>query len=99
VTAASTSRPSLPDDPVRARIYLAHRRFVRIAGERFGRRRPPETPREFAGRVRGVAPGAVDSITNLYEAARYSDHLLPGADAGRAEEAANRVERHLADPG
>lgn len=99
VASVARPRPPLPDDPVRARIYVAHRRFVRAAGERFGRRKPPETPREFAGRVRGVAPGAVDSITGLYETARYSNHLLPGDDAGRAEEAADRVERSLAEPG
>lgn len=91
--------PALPDDPVRARIYLAHRRFAGAAGARFGRRRPPETAREFAGRVRTVAPAAVDAITGLYESARYSDHVLPRDDAGRAEEAADTVEERIADHG
>ncbi len=60
-------------------------------------RRPPETAREFAGRVRSIAPPEVDVLTGAYEAARYSVHHLSATDAGRAETAADEVVGLLED--
>ena len=90
-TPARTGRPRArvrwtPEDPLRARIAAAYRRFVGTARARGFPPSSVDTPREFARRVGPSEP--VVGITTAYEEARYSEHVFEAGFALRAEEAA-----------
>lgn len=87
---AGTAR-RLPDDPARARIYEAFRRFTEAAGRVVGVRVAAETPREFSRRVTSGPRSAVRAVTSLYEGARYSEHPLGEREAAVAERAADQI--------
>ncbi|MEX2279572.1 MAG: DUF4129 domain-containing protein, partial [Acidimicrobiia bacterium] len=85
-----TGRPAwAPPDPIRSRIAAAYRRAVdavSVAHDPPGR---PETPREFAGRVEDPR---LDQVTEAFEEARYSDHVLTESSAATAESAAAELD-------
>lgn len=77
-----------PGDPIRRRIAGAYRRSSEAVAPAPGGRRRPETAREFARRVDDVR---FDTVTAVFEEARYSDHVLGEPDAVRAEHATERI--------
>lgn len=77
-----------PLDPIRRRIAAAYRVAVAAAAAGHGPPGPPETPREFAGRV---DDDRLTTVTEVFEEARYSNHLLTDSDAQTAESAATKL--------
>lgn len=84
------------EDAVRARIAAGYRRLVTMVSVTVGGRRRSETPREFAVRA-GAAltddEAVLDSVTQAYEEARFSDHVIAEDVAVRVERAVDEVER------
>ncbi len=83
-----------PDDPSARRVVAAYRRFVLAAGARLGRKRPAETPAEYAKRV-----GELESelgtdaavIAGRYEQVRYAPDPPDAAAATAVESALRRA--------
>jgi hypothetical protein len=73
-----------PTDKLRQRIAVAYRAAASTMMPYHGVPRRPETVREFAGRV---GDERFDTVTAVFEEARYSDHVLDIHHAERAERA------------
>lgn len=83
-------RPVVPHAGARGRILRAYLRFLADAARSVARRHPPETPREFAQRLR--EPGRpIRSVTELFMAARYGPAEPSEADARAAEDAGDEI--------
>ncbi|HJS58088.1 MAG TPA: DUF4129 domain-containing protein [Vicinamibacteria bacterium] len=83
-------RPLVPHAGSRGRILRAYLRFLADAARTVARRHPPETPREFAQRLR--EPGRpIRSVTELFMAARYGPAEPSEADARAAEDAGDEI--------
>ncbi len=83
---------------VRGAILACFDRFCRLLGERGVREQISLTPRELeALAVRGlrVSEESADSLTTLFEEARYSEHALDDADRDRAVESLRRIRAAL----
>lgn len=92
-------RPAWAETAGREQLGVAHlyHRFLELAGARVGRRRPPETPWEFARRVSAVLGGipGVEPLTESFVVARYSAHELGGEQLAEAREHLSRFEAAL----
>jgi len=82
-------------DPVRAAIFELYRSFLGVL-EGAGMARPSsETPAEMARSLRANLPRnmepAIDTITELFQLARYSPHELGEAERGQVQESLQAV--------
>jgi len=92
-------------DDVRMAIFKAYRRFLAVM-EAYGYTKgEPSTAREFAAELRkAIAVGgtSVQEFTEIFEEARYSDHVMDLTDRDRALTAfagiRGGVQRELGDP-
>ena len=96
------ARDPFPSDP-RAQVRYYYRQTLSKAARAGLPRRPPQTPREFAGDLRQrfetaeIAPAQSDpgqdsdSLRSLYEEARFSPHLIAPDQVEQAQERASRL--------
>lgn len=82
--------PAVPHTGARGRILRAYLRFLADAARGVARRHPPETPREFARRVREPSR-PIGSLTELFMDARYGAEEPDEHDAFDAERAAEEI--------
>ncbi len=95
--AATISELQLGGD-VRTSILACYQRFCRLMGTRGIGRQEPLTPRELedlAVTQLDVSPVSAESLTSLFEEARYSTHALGEADRDRAVESLARIREAL----
>lgn len=104
----SAQRPASARATSAARAEAAEQRSVRalyreflIAVSRAGFERPPSTtPAELAESVRAARPstsGPVDTLTDLYERARYGEESVGRDDLSRMRTAVQRARQELRD--
>lgn len=87
-------------DALRESIFELYRTFLKML-DRVGLARPAtETPAELARALRANLPGALEpsiqTITQLFEEARYSEHALSNEERGRVQESLHQVRETLA---
>lgn len=87
-------------DPRKAviRAYVAMERAMARKG---WARRPHEAPTEYLARVLGVAPSRaqdLDELVNLYEFARFSEHIVTPAMRDAAVDSVRRLRAELQEP-
>ncbi len=83
---------------VRAAILACFGRFCDLLGQRGLRDQAALTPRELEGlavRSLRVSEDSVESLTSLFEEARYSEHPLGEVDRDRAVESLQRIRATL----
>ena len=83
---------------VRAAILACYQRFCALLGVRGIRDQQPLTPRELEDRAvtqLDVSPSSAESLTSLFEEARYSTHSLGDDARDRAVESLARIREAL----
>ena len=90
-----------PGDPWRRQIANEYRAFLNLARTRVGPLRAGETPSELARRIEGPDAGEspVGVLTEIFELARFSDHLLDELIVRRAREARMEIAGDWEEPG
>ncbi len=95
----SFRRDRLPSDPP-GRIRFQYRRLLQRAGKAGFPRQASQTPGEFAGYLSPkiedpeLSP-SLETLTTLYEEARFSRHVLEEDAANQAQEAAAKLSAYL----
>lgn len=85
---------------IRSIIIATYLRIVELIRKRGVKEDPNETVREYRRRVVSLLPlpkDYMDSITHLFEEARYSDHVLGQEHIDMAVEALEGIRRYLED--
>lgn len=84
-----------PPTDARERVFASYRRVEDAAGRTGRHRHPSETVAAHLSRLTSPEPEAADSLTSLYNRARFSSHVIATEDATRAEQAGAEIRRRL----